>query len=140
MTRIVLALLLAGCTADSPPPTTNCAPPPAPTRDGKTLVIAKGGQVIGHLTIPRGDVGELVLEADTPDGRDLRERWHQIETGERRVSIEMHASTPEGGRGPLTTRFYTKDSDQYVTGVELWLKYGQDMVDGYDVIEKELQR
>jgi hypothetical protein len=89
--------------------------------------------VLAHLAIEHGKVGTLTLAIDSPDAHELRERWHRIETGDRRVGVEMHETTPKGGRGALATRFYAPSSDNYVTGVKLWLTWEQGYEDGYDV-------
>ena len=138
MKHVLFALIVAACTSDpaSARAPQNCAPPAvaaAPVVAPTTLEIRKHGIVLAHLAIEHGKVGTLTLAIDSPEARELRDRWHRVETGEQRVQVEMHETTPEGGRGALATQFYQPSSDNYVTGVKLWLTWEQGYEDGYEV-------
>ena len=139
MKHVLFALVVAAaCTSD---PATNrapanCAPPAvaqAPVAAPTMLEIRKHGIVLAHLAIEQGKVGTLTLAIDSHDARELRERWHRIETGDQRVQVEIHEITPTGGRGALATRFYQPNADNYVAGVKLWLTWEQGYEDGYEV-------
>jgi hypothetical protein len=135
MKHVLFALFVAACTSDPASALTphNCARPAlvAPVAAPTTLEIRKHGVVLAHLAIAHGTVGTLTLAIDSADARELRDRWHRIETGEQRVQMKMHETTPEGGRGALATRFYQPNADDYASGVRLWLTWEQ--ADGYDV-------
>jgi len=136
MKHVLFALVIAACTSDpASARTPACAPPAvaAPTPAPPTLEIRKHGIVLAHLAIARGTVGTLTLAIDSADAHELRERWHRIETGDQHIHVEMHETTPEGGRGALATRFYQPKADDYVTGVKLWLTWEQGYEDGYTV-------
>ena len=131
MKHVLFALAIAACTAD---PASARKPHDAPAAVAPTtLEISKHGVVLGSLVISRGKVGTLTIgDRHTPDALELQTRWHGVETGEQRIEVEIHETTPEGGRGALATRFYQPKADDYVTGVRLWLTWEQGE-DGYDV-------
>lgn len=56
----------------------------------------------------------------------MREAW-QREVARGFVGVDMHLPTPEGGMGPYGTRMYRPSSATYVEGVELWLRFQQDL-------------
>ncbi len=101
-------------------------PWPDATPAGVEFAIAKDGVALGTVRIVAGQPATLELTARVLAAIDLKQHFDEA-VAKGWFGVEVHETTPEGGRGALATRMYHPNDKDYALGVERWLRYEENL-------------
>lgn len=86
------------------------------SEESQYVKIYKESKHLATLDIKKGQLGELKLENETPEAKELKELWEE-EIKDGTVEVMMHLPTRDNTRGPYGATIYKPDSDSYSKGV-----------------------
>jgi len=90
------------------------------------LAIAKDGVALGRVRIVDGESAALELVATGSEAAELKEHFDAA-IAKGWFGVDMHETTPSGGRGALATRMYHPTDRDYAVGVERWLRSAENL-------------